>query len=169
MVASMYKSPLFGGSTLGDFSHPYFSYPRKNITFGLFYPRTFFFAPGWIKCIRIETHAAKTCIFATFFCNYSAVLTRFLGPRKTCATEEAVEEEPACAFNCSSVGYSAQLSSAATAQGPSSPGFSVLEKADFLGSGRSTLGDFSHPPLSYPWKNTISGEFCPRTFFLHRQ
>ena len=53
-----------GRSTLGDFSHPYFSYPRKNTISSDICPRAFSFAPAIIKHSRIKLRTAKSTFFA---------------------------------------------------------------------------------------------------------
>ena len=133
MVKSWVNCPLFGGSRGSTFSHPYFSYPWKNVISGEFCPRAFLFAPIIIKWAGNELRTVKMSILGCFFCNYLLVFTGVPAPPKTSKTQGRPQGEPHCVFNCSSVGYFTMAAFAMAAEDPSFP--EISEIADFHISG----------------------------------
>ena len=133
MVTSMYKCPLFWGSTKTYFSHPYFPSPPKNIIFSEFCPRTFFFVPIINKWMGDDLARPKRCIFDSFFRKYLAVLTGILGLSKGVRQRANHRGNARAVFNCSGVGYSAIAASAVGARGRGFSDFPVLAKINFSG------------------------------------
>ena len=168
MVASMYECPFFGGTSMAHFSHPYVPFPRENITFGEFCPRSFSFVPIINKWIGDDLARPKRYILTGFSCKYLVVLTGILGPSKGVRQRANHRGNARAVFNCSGVGYFAIAASAMGARGRGSSDSPVLAKTNFLDSWRSTQAYFSHPYFPSPQKTSFSARPVPDLFSLYR-